>query len=501
MRSPPRNGSSALSAVRLGGQPGNLPLILTIVAVVGLPLVGLLVGGVKPAVVPLVAMAFTALFIARPAIALLVYLAARPLVDAFIYSNVSLLGGGASLGQAWGAGLLVLAVVYLARATSPYWRAHASWHNAYTLLPLGFVASYAAFTILRPGAHFAAVAGARLAAWILLAFVFERIARSAAGQQRTILAMHATAALLVVAVGIAIAQNRYGAAYYDQSLNSKFLIGHQQTPETLQAPFVYSSLAVLLVPFLLAPLLRRRPTRASLFLLALVAGCVVLSYVRATYGALAVAAVPGIVIALRYARKRTLLVGGALSLAGAAAAGVVLGSRIANRFSHGSGRLDLWRFALHNTIHGGNTLLVGGGAAFTRREWELHTGIPGGDWAHNDFVELFATGGPLLLALYLGVLAWMLHSIWGVWRDPRQTLAARRFGALALGALGAFVVMSFLSGIIFSVPSVLMGILLGMMRGMRASPGATFLDRSAENPSAGAWAAPDAGAETSAMAG
>ena len=100
----------------------------------------------------------------------------------------------------------------------------------------------------------------------------------------------------------------------------------------------------------------------------------------------------------------------------------------------------------------------------------------GGDWAHNDFVELFATGGILLVALYVVVLAWMVHSIWRLWRDERQSERARSFALIAFGALCAFVTLSFINGIVFSVPSLLMGALIGLVRGMAQPPGATFAD-------------------------
>jgi O-antigen ligase len=126
------------------------------------------------------------------------------------------------------------------------------------------------------------------------------------------------------------------------------------------------------------------------------------------------------------------------------------------------------------TFNSGRLLLIGGGALTTER---ITSAVVGNRvWAHNDFLEMLATGGAFLLLGYLALLMWLYWSFWLLARDPRQGRAARDVGIVGLLAVGAFTVVSMFNGVVTS-PAVAFAVLLGLARGMTTTPGATFLDR------------------------
>ena len=122
------------------------------------------------------------------------------------------------------------------------------------------------------------------------------------------------------------------------------------------------------------------------------------------------------------------------------------------------------------------TILVGAGAGASN---ELVDDVTG-SWlySHNDFLEFFATGGLSLLAVYVAFLVWAGASARRLHRDPLQSNRARPIGAIAFAAVAAFVVMSFLNGIVFYAACLAFALLLGLVRGMAATPGRTCFDPS-----------------------
>jgi O-antigen ligase len=101
-------------------------------------------------------------------------------------------------------------------------------------------------------------------------------------------------------------------------------------------------------------------------------------------------------------------------------------------------------------------------------------------WAHNDFVDLFATGGLILLGSYLALLAWMFASAIRLWRDPRHSRVARDVGAVGVITCAAFIVLSLFNGVLFAPASIAVALLIGLIRGMRATPGTTWADSAGE---------------------
>jgi O-antigen ligase len=97
-------------------------------------------------------------------------------------------------------------------------------------------------------------------------------------------------------------------------------------------------------------------------------------------------------------------------------------------------------------------------------------------YAHNDFLEFFATGGLPLVAVYVAFIVWAAASARQLHRDPLQTNRARAVGAIALGAVAAFVTVSFLNSIVFYAASIEFALLLGLVRGMIGTPGRTCFD-------------------------
>lgn len=411
-----------------------------------------------------------AVFLSSPTLAVLMYVATRPLADAYVYSRASLFGHSAAVGQIWGAGLLAVLAVFLVRRRKKLWR------RGY-LLPAALVVAYAASTASRAGTHFAAVAGARLLTWLALILVAESIAHTEVGQRAIFVAASTAATLLVVVVALRIAQNRYGSAYYNPARNHLFV----GSSAIYQAPYVYSAFACFTLPFVLGLVLGRRLTPLSeLLSLALVIG-IVLSLVRASYIGLAVLGVAFVVAAARLRDPRVIVQNRraaiALAIAGvgvAASLAVFLGGTIAHRLSHGSGRLRRWHVIFDATLHNSHTRWIGGGAAFSRAVWEHATGES--NWSHNDFLELFATGGPFLVVLYLALLSWIAHGLIRLYRDRRLPGRTRSFVIVAAGGFAAFCAISFVDGIIFSTASIMLGLMVGLVRGMSYAPDRAWIN-------------------------
>lgn len=428
------------------------------------------------------------------AVGLLVLLcvATRPFVEIIVRARVEVGGAGMTVGQAWGGVFLVLLVAFLwlsrsgtsARqagagagllrraAASPY------------VIPLLFVAVYLVVTLPRPSSGFALTSAARLATWLLLVVAVERLARTPFGQRAVFAAGYAGATLIVIVIAIAIGANRYGSAYYSE----------QYDFAVTQEPLGLAAFAVLALAFVFIAILSRRAPILSWTLAGLLTVGIILSFVRVAYVGLLILAGTYVVLGTLRGRRYVWQAGlAALSVFGVAA--IVLRGSILTRITEGNSRVDLWRPIAEGTLGHAKTTLIGGGSSFSAQFYEARTGIPGGVWSHNDFLELLATGGIVLLACYLVLLAWMLRPLAALLRDPGQSPAARDTGVIFLSMFVVFACLSFFSGIIFSVASIVMGIVVGLARGMVRTPGHTFLDapaRQRAEPSTGRWHAGEA---------
>jgi O-antigen ligase len=116
----------------------------------------------------------------------------------------------------------------------------------------------------------------------------------------------------------------------------------------------------------------------------------------------------------------------------------------------------------------------GAGATFQIGAEDLGASL----WAHNDFVELFITGGVILAGAYVILLGWIFATIVQLRRDPGQSRKVRSFCSLAFGALAGYVLISSTDGVIMAAGGVVMAAFVGLIGGMRQTPGSTFLDHS-----------------------
>jgi hypothetical protein len=439
-----------------------------------------------PAVLVLAISLYVLVFAARPGAAVLLYAATRPVVDSFVHFQV----GPLSAGEVWGGGLIAVCVVYLAFVPD-------RTRERPTAVLGGFLIVYAALTFWRPHYSVALSLGLKLASWLLLVIAVERVSQTSAGQRAAFRAGCAGAILVLIAIAYAAARHRYGSAYYAV----EFSHAPDQFSSPGQAPVGLTEFAVMALPFVLyAGLGRGHRTFWNLSAGAL-GVAIVLSFVRTTFLGLAVVLIGYAALVLRRRSARPAVFATLVPVLGATLATVyLLGSKIAMRFSDllylthggpdkelaGSGRLYLWLKLFHAGWHSLTSTLIGRGAGasidLTIND-HLNKNGPGGVWSHNDLLEAFVTGGLLLAFAYLFLLAWVVRSAWGLVRDRRQTHAARDLGIVCLIAFAAFSVMSFASGIAFSsVATIEMAILLGLVRGMRATPGETFADAVSTRP-------------------
>jgi O-antigen ligase len=141
---------------------------------------------------------------------------------------------------------------------------------------------------------------------------------------------------------------------------------------------------------------------------------------------------------------------------------------------HASGRVSFWRPVLDGTLAHPLSILVGHGPTYsiTVIQQALNEAI----WSHNDFVDLFGTGGAILLIAYVGLVVWLFRSAIALARDPAQSERARDIGWLAVLVCGTFVVIAMFNDAVFASPTVAVGVLIGLARGMSRTPGTTFVD-------------------------
>jgi O-antigen ligase len=399
-------------------------------------------------------------FLREPAFALLAYAATRPVIDEFVSVPI----GPISVGQAWGAGLLLVLAAFLIRI------ALLSRTDARApLILILLIVSYTVFA-LRGDTALALDYALKLAAWLLLIVAVEWIARSRTGQEACFRAGYAVALGSAIVIAIAIARDQYGATYYET-----FAQGLDQGPHG------FAFLALLSISFPLAAILQRRWYALSLLLVGVLAIEITLSYVRTALVALALIVAAYFFIAVRRRSPS------AFALAGAAVgAAYFVQDRLASRLADlqllssgdpskaGSGRVAIWTSVWDGTMESVHNILFGAGAGASNEL--VDQAIGHFVYAHNDFLEFFATGGLPLVALYVAFIVWAAASARRLHRDPRQTSQARAFGAIALGAVAAFVTISFLNSIVFYAACIEFAVLLGLVRGMAGTPGRTFFD-------------------------
>lgn len=422
------------------------------------------------------ALVYAALFVWQPELAILGYIALRPLVDAFVFQGV----GGFSLGELWGFGLIASACLFLivqARDREEPLKL--------SLVPLAFLFFLAALTFFRPEIKVAVAAWTKVASWVLVLMVCERISRDRRGQRRCFNAAAVMVLTLLLAVGIMVAQGRFGAAFY--SVPIRRVSG--------QLPHPLSVGAVLLLPFTLTALLFVRPRLLALAGAVGLCVAVVASFVRTAYVG-AVIVLVSLVAAGAWAGTKARLV--ALLVLGAALAiGWTVRGSIATRFSDleslsssgtafgsaGSGRVDIWTAAWRTAFDSVPHALTGRGPAGAATAMRAAAGFNVG--AQNDFLDFVLTGGLVLGVCYLVLLVWMALAPVALLRDPGQSAPAKTFAALTLGTVAAFAVMSMINGIATYQPIIAVGLLVGLARGMALTPGDTFLDDPAPGPDTG----------------
>jgi O-Antigen ligase len=407
------------------------------------------------------------LFLRSPAVALLGYVATRPLVDAFVLVDA----GPVTVGQLWGAGLIIVLTAFLVGTA-----AHSRTGGGMPLPVSGLIALYAVLAA-RGDTAIALEFGLKLAMWLLVIVAVERIAQTRSGQAMCFRAGYALALGSAVLIGILAAVNRYGGAYYAAS-------GTGLGQGTEQGPQALAFLALFSISFPLIALLQRWWTLLSLALVSVLAIEVTISYVRTALLALVPIALVFIFVAVRRGRPA------AFALAGAfAVTAYVVQDRLADRFADlsllatgeasgaGSNRVAIWTSVWEATTASIQTIAAGAGAGTSHALSEEAIGHFVD--AHNDFLEFFATGGILLVAAYAGFVGWTVRSVWRVYRDRTQSSRARAVAAVAFGTIAAFLVISFLSSISFYAALVAFAILIGLIRGMAATPGATCFDPAA----------------------
>ncbi len=437
-------------------------------------MVGVLVGTLAAspatrdlAILGSVVLAYAALFIWRPAVALLAYVALRPLVDAFVFQEFH----GYTLGELWGFGMVVSACLFLVLEN-----ADKEHRLRLPAVPLAFLVVFLVLTVVRGDVMTAVSGWTKVASWILVMLAAEQISRDRRGQLMCWWAGIAMGATLVLSVGVMIAQNRYGAAFYGDPLRSV----------SGQLPHPLAIGAVLLMPFALAGALLAGRRIMSLAVGAGLMAAIILSYVRTALigGAIILFAL----LAVTAKSKGKGRMAGAAIAVGVLLAAYTVRDRIFARFADltllsssgsaqggaGSGRLTIWRTAVNAAFDGPLHTLIGRGAGGSEKVMETALGIFVG--AQNDLLDFLLDGGLVLALCFIFLLLWMGAAPVHILRNRAQSANAKSLAILALGAVAAFFVMSMLNGIATYQPSVAIGLLIGMIRGVMVTPAGSFLD-------------------------
>ena len=449
---------------------GTLPFTLRIVLVAVVLAVVLGVAASRPelrnvAVAAAVFLALVGVILEAPEYSLLAFLVARPVVDAYVYTSV----GGLTLGQVWGMGLLGTILVYFAA------RRRVGLPSPLAALLL----AYLGLTLVRPEFGVAVDSGFKLASWLLLAVAVERICATRHGQKAILTTMWVSAISLLLVTMIALAQGRYGAAYY----------GLSETSGGYSRPHALASLAVLVLPFILMYIVAGLRVRLSALVACLLVLGIIASFVRSAY--LAALAVLGayVMVAMRMtavrARVSILVIGGVLVFAAIWFQNNILArlsdlpivhSLVGGQLEHGggSGRVQFERDLLVAGTDSLPHILIGRGAGASVRMLSQTYGLA--IWSHNDFLEFFITGGLVLLCAYVVFLAWVLVSLVRLYRDTRQSPGVHVCSIIMIGGYAGYVVLSVANGIALAAGAAVMAVLIGLTRGMLQTPGDTALD-------------------------
>jgi O-antigen ligase len=282
-------------------------------------------------------------------------------------------------------------------------------------------------------------------------------------------------------IGIAVAQGKFGSAYYTYSATSQYL-----------RPHALAQLAVLIMPFVLAQIIAGHRTRLSIIVAGLLGLGILLSLVRTGYLAVAM-----ILAAYAFAGLRTTALRVRLSLvAMSVAVGFALyffwgtlvkrladlpliGSLLGTppTAQTGSGRVTFWAGLLKAGTDNLQHILIGRGAGASA---VLNEQLFGPIGSHNDFIEFFITGGIILLGVYLAFMIWILATMVRLYRDSRQSQTVHLCSVLLIGAFFGYVAMATTDGITLAAGSVVMAAIVGMTQGMLYTPGHTALDAALE---------------------
>jgi len=402
-----------------------------------------------------------------PELSVIVYAMLRPFADAAVHVQV----GGVSLGTVWGAGFMVVLACYwflvgFRRPLRGY-----SW-----FVPVVFVIAYAVLAFGRGDFSYTLSTWVKIASFVLFALTCEQIAGTRKGQVLIQRAGVVLAILTVAVMGLALASNQYGPAYYAG-----------QAESVTQGPHALASMGVLASAFVWIGAMFGRRRGRYLLLAAVLAIGICLSLVRTTFLAFAILALWFLFWGFKN-RSR-----GALAIATTAFAAAVaavwafqdtLSSRISDlaflvsgggqELQAGSGRIGIWATVLQSATATSGALLFGQGSGASLAATSAMFGAA--LWSHNDFIEFLITGGVGLLLIYLMVIAWLFVSTAKLAMSPQQSPQARAVGRLMVVMVVAFVVMAFFNGIIFFQSSMAMAMVVGLARGMAETPGATYLD-------------------------
>lgn len=408
------------------------------------------------AVVAAAVLGLLALLVVAPELAVLGYACTRPLADLAVFVKI----GPLTVGQLWGAGLLLVML--------GYWMLRFRDEQKASLVPVSLAVVYALLTLWRPDEAFALLSLVKLLSWLLLIMTVEHIAQTDHGFRMSLRSGIAAAVLVAVVMGVSIATNRYGSAYYTGEL-----------AEIGQGPHGIASMAVMSLPFLLIGAELKPRRRFLLVLVGMIGIGVLFSLVRTALIAYFLV-VGALVVRSMKGGKLKALVG---AVAAVLAVGVgayfmqdLLTERLADlRFLGagggatvwaGGGRLGIWSGVLRSVSSGPWAFAFGAGAGSTYAISYAEMGAS--VWAHNDFLEFLATGGIVLSSLYCGILVWMWRSSSGP-----MTCETAVLSWFTKAAVVAFAFMAFFNGMAFYQASILAGLLVGMSRGRARSARAT----------------------------
>jgi O-antigen/teichoic acid export membrane protein len=391
--------------------------------------------------------------IQRPAQGVLCLLIVKPLVDYWVRLPV----GPSSVGQLWGAAVLACAVLYLLRSdwTAATWRA-----------PIILLIAYPIFAFTREQPSRFLINEIRLVTWLAVVLVIERYGMDALRQREILRAALASAALLVVVIAVAVKQHQYGSAYYTGY--AAFL-----KMNSTQQVFGLAASAVFCCAIVLLAILAERLTLLWLGILVLLSAEIVLSLVRGSFVALAILLIIWMARGI-YRKRGSILVATFGCGVAVVTASVLYAGVISDRLSRAAPRLAYWRPVLSDTLQHPGAILIGRGP--TASSEVIQQAVGERIWSHNDFIELFATGGVVLLAVFLGFVVWLLASCCSLATSTAQSKDAREVGVLGIGVCAAWLVVASVDGALFASSSFFFALFIGLIRAMAATPKRTWID-------------------------